>query len=225
MLFLFFKTTFILFSFVSNFYTCFKSKGITSSEMLSFVCSSNFFLSHFISDLFLGCSESLLLPWAFSSCREQGLLSGCGVGASRCSGSSCCRAQVLWHAGFTSCGFRAQLLATCGIFLNQGSNRGPCIASLILNHWTTREAPHLIQKCLLNASIVPSEDTYPVAGILQFLLLKHIHLQSQDYLLLDFVFLMPSQVLDKRQTLSVYSRNSSPFGFLNACSVFKGSPF
>ena len=44
MLFLFFKTTFILFSFVSNFYTCFKSKGITSSEMLSFVCSSNFFL-------------------------------------------------------------------------------------------------------------------------------------------------------------------------------------
>ena len=107
MLFLFFKTTFILFSFVSNFYTCFKSKGITSSETLSFVCSSNFFLSHFISDLFLGCSESLLLPWAFSSCREQGLLSGCGVGASRCSGSSCCRAQVLWHAGFTSCGFRA----------------------------------------------------------------------------------------------------------------------
>ena len=216
MLFLFFKTTFILVSFVSNFYTCFKSKGITSSETLSFVCSSNLFLSHFIIDVFIGCSESLLLPWAFSSCS---------VGVSRRSGSSCCRAQVLWHAGFSSCGFGAQLLATCGIFLHQGSNQGPCIASLILNHWTTREVPHLIQKCLLNASIVPSDDTYPVAGILQFLLLKHIHLQSQDYLLLDFVFLMPSQVLDKRQTLSVYSRNSSPFGFLNGCSVFKGSPF
>ena len=34
---------------------------------------------------------------AFSSCGEQGLLSGCGAPASHRGGFSCCRAQALEH--------------------------------------------------------------------------------------------------------------------------------
>ena len=74
MWFLFFKTTFILFSFLSNFYTCFKSKGITSSETLSFVCACNLFFSHFIIDLFMGCTESLLLPVGFLRLQTAGVV-------------------------------------------------------------------------------------------------------------------------------------------------------
>lgn len=44
--------------------------------------------------------------WAFSSCRESGLVSRCGAQASCCSGLSYCRVQALGHAGFGSCGLR-----------------------------------------------------------------------------------------------------------------------
>ena len=60
-------------------------------------------------------------------------------------GSKACRLQQLWFPGP-----RAQAsvvvarglccLLECGIFLEQGSTRAPCIARWILNHWTTREA-------------------------------------------------------------------------------------
>ena len=43
----------------------------------------------------------------FSSCREQGLLSGCDVQASHCSGFSCCWAWALGPKGFSSCSSRA----------------------------------------------------------------------------------------------------------------------
>ena len=36
---------------------------------------------------------------AFSSCGERGLLSSCGVQASRCGGFSCCRARALGPMG------------------------------------------------------------------------------------------------------------------------------
>ena len=42
----------------------------------------------------------------FSSCGEQGLLSGCYLWASHCSDVSCCRAQALgaWASGVAACG-------------------------------------------------------------------------------------------------------------------------
>ena len=38
----------------------------------------------------------------FSSCGEQGLPSSCGLQASHCSDFSCCKAQALGRAGFSS---------------------------------------------------------------------------------------------------------------------------
>ena len=58
-----------------------------------------------MADLSLHCSGQ-----AFSSCSEWGLLSSCGVRASHCGGLSCCRAQALEHAGFSSWGVQAELL-------------------------------------------------------------------------------------------------------------------
>ena len=42
-----------------------------------------------------GCAGSLLPPRAFSSCCEQGLLTGCSARASQPGGFSCCRAWAL----------------------------------------------------------------------------------------------------------------------------------
>ena len=42
-----------------------------------------------------GCAGFLLLCGLFSSCRQQGLLSSCGVQASHCSGFSLCGAPAL----------------------------------------------------------------------------------------------------------------------------------
>ena len=85
--------------------------------------------------LSLPCCE-----WAFSSCREQGLLSSCGTRAPHCGGCSCCSDRAL--------GLRLFLVrhglscpAACGIFLDQGSNLCPLHWQVVLNHWTTREAP------------------------------------------------------------------------------------
>ena len=47
---------------------------------------------------------------AFSSCREQGLLSSCGAQASHCSGCSCCRARPLVMQVSVSCCMGAQHL-------------------------------------------------------------------------------------------------------------------
>ena len=58
-----------------------------------------------MADLGLHCSGQ-----AFSSCRERGLLSSCGVQASHGHGLSCFRAQALEHAGFSSWGVQAELL-------------------------------------------------------------------------------------------------------------------
>ena len=57
---------------------------------------------------------------AFSSCSEQGLLSGCGVWASHCSGLPCCRAWALGRVGFGNCGTQALLSHACAIFPQSG---------------------------------------------------------------------------------------------------------
>ena len=51
----------------------------------------------------------------FSNCGKRGLFSGCVVGASHCSGLSCCRARALGHVGFSSCGSWASIAAEHGL--------------------------------------------------------------------------------------------------------------
>ena len=56
---------------------------------------------------FLGCAGSLMLRELFSVCREQGLLSSCGVQTSLWSGFSFCWAWALGCVGFSHCRTRA----------------------------------------------------------------------------------------------------------------------
>ena len=53
--------------------------------------------------IFLAALGLRCCAWAFSSCCEEGLLSGCGVQASHCSDFSCCRAQALGCMGSSTC--------------------------------------------------------------------------------------------------------------------------
>ena len=53
---------------------------------------------------------SLVLAWDFSSCVEPGILYSCSVWASYCGGICFCRAQVLGHVGFSSCGKQTESL-------------------------------------------------------------------------------------------------------------------
>ena len=52
--------------------------------------------------LFLAVLGLCCCMWAFSSCRDQGLFSSCGVQTSYCGGFSC-GAWALGHAVFSSC--------------------------------------------------------------------------------------------------------------------------
>ena len=61
----------------------------------------------FIYLLIFSYAGSSLLCRLFSSCREQGPLSSRSVGASHCGGFSCCGAQALGLAGFSSCSSQA----------------------------------------------------------------------------------------------------------------------
>ena len=54
--------------------------------------------------LFLAMPGLHCSVWAFSSCRDRRLLSGCGAPASLCGGFSCCGAWALRHVGFSGCG-------------------------------------------------------------------------------------------------------------------------
>ena len=51
--------------------------------------------SAFSFHFFFVCAKSLLLHWAFPSCRERGLLSSWGAQASHCGSSSGCAALAL----------------------------------------------------------------------------------------------------------------------------------
>ena len=89
-----------------------------------------------------------------SSCSQWGLLSSCRGWVFCCGGFFCCRAWVLEHVGFRSCGTQAQWLqfTDCRVWVQQlrhrslvalchvGSTR---VGRWILYHWATREAPAL----------------------------------------------------------------------------------
>ena len=66
-----------------------------------------FCVSHFVNliyfiYLFLAVLGLCCYMLAFSSCSKEGLLSSCSEQASHPGGFSCCRAQALWQAGFSS---------------------------------------------------------------------------------------------------------------------------
>ena len=81
---------------------------------------------------------------ACSSCSERGLLSSCGVRASRHGAFSCCRAQALRGI--------ASVAVACGLSCfarsmwdlssqSRDQTHVPCTGRRILNHWTTKEVP------------------------------------------------------------------------------------
>ena len=86
--------------------------------------------------------------WAFCSCREPGLLSGCGAQASHCGGFSCeaqalgalasavaaCRAQWLWHVGPVA-------LQRVESSQTRDRTRVPCIGRRSVIHCTTKGSP------------------------------------------------------------------------------------
>ena len=75
------------------------------------VFPSLLFLKNNFIYLFLTVWGSSFLRGLFSSCREQGILSICVAQVSHCGGGfSWCRAWVLGHLGFSSCGTWAHSL-------------------------------------------------------------------------------------------------------------------
>ena len=89
---------------------------------------------------------------AFSGCGKQGLLTSCGAWASHGSSFSCCRAQALGLAGFSSYGVQALDCVCSGVVCTglvalrhvgssgtRDRNSCPLIGKRILNHWTIRE--------------------------------------------------------------------------------------
>ena len=62
---------------------------------------------------------------AFSSCSEQGLLSGCGARASHCTGFSCRRAGAVGVRASGAVVHKLSYPKACGISLDQGLNLCP----------------------------------------------------------------------------------------------------
>ena len=69
--------------------------------LLFLLCVCVFFLIYVF--YFLAVLGFFLLCWLFSSCGEQRLHSNCGAWAASC-GDFSCRAPILEHTGFSSCG-------------------------------------------------------------------------------------------------------------------------
>ena len=92
-----------------------------------------------------GCAGSLLLCVGLVAARGAPL--PCAVRASHCGGFSCCGAQALGHAGFSSCTWAPKCKLSSCAPQHGGSSQTrdragiPYITRWILNHWTTREAP------------------------------------------------------------------------------------
>ena len=88
---------------------------------------------------------------------------------SQSTGSRACRLQQLQLLGSRSQasvvvarGLRC--LSECGIFLEQGSTRVPCIARWILNHWATREAQGWTLSSCRNTDLEPGDPELLLSG-------------------------------------------------------------
>ena len=74
-------------------------------HLFIFGCAGSFYLLLIFLNLFIyfnwrlySCAE------AFSTCREWGLFSSCGAGASHCNSFSCCRPHTLGHMDSVAAG-------------------------------------------------------------------------------------------------------------------------
>ena len=105
---------------------------------------------------------------AFSSCREWGLLSGCGVQASHCNGFSCWGAWAPGHEGFSCRSTQAEQLWHTGLVApwhleSSWARDQTCISCigrqilLPLNHQGT-QPPHNFFKVLYFATFPPGNN-------------------------------------------------------------------
>ena len=111
----------------------FSYKAYLLKEFYLFIYS---FIYSFIYLFIYGCIGSLLLHAGFLQLQRAGAILCCGARASHCGGFPCCRAQALgtrasvvvarglWSTGAVVVAHGLSCSATCGIFLDQGSN--PC---------------------------------------------------------------------------------------------------
>ena len=77
--------------------------------------------------LFLVALILHLGAWAFASCGEQRLPSGCGAWASYCRGFSCCGAQAL---GARASVAAARGLRSCGLWAHDSAVFSSCLIAL-----------------------------------------------------------------------------------------------
>ena len=76
---------------------------------------------------------------SFPSCSEWGLVSNCGVPASRCSGFPCRRAPALCEQASRVWAHGLSCPAAYGSSQTRGKTCVPCLGRRILYHWTTSE--------------------------------------------------------------------------------------
>ena len=94
-----------------------------------------------------------LSGFAFSSCGEQGLLSSCGAQASPCGGFSCCGARVLAVGPSVVYCMGLVALQPVGSSQTRDQTRVPHVGRQILNHWTTRESPDVLNLNQVHLSV------------------------------------------------------------------------
>lgn len=81
-----------------------------------------------------------ILHCLVSGCSEWGLVSSCGAWAARCGGFSYSGAQVLEAQASVVVARGLNCPTACGIFLDQGSKRVPCLGRWSLHHGITRKS-------------------------------------------------------------------------------------
>ena len=106
------------------------------------------FFKNSLVNLFLAALGLHCFAQDFSGWGEQSLPSNCDAWPSHCGGFSCCRAQALWHAGFSSYGAWGSVARQHGESFRTRGTRVPCINRQSVNHWTTKEVQHM---CLLTS--------------------------------------------------------------------------
>ena len=117
---------------------------LTFFNLLNFLLFTCYFL-------YLAALGLCRLAWAFSNCREQGLLLtvvlrhliavACLVTELRLEALGL---QSLQHTGSVAVVHGLSCPMACGIFLDQGSNPCPLHCRQILIHWATREVLFLL---------------------------------------------------------------------------------
>ena len=113
---------FLLLNILILFFLIINMAVVNMFEYKSFLCICFFFkriICLFMTALILDC-----FLWPFCSCREQVLLSSCGVWSSHCGSFSCCGMWALGCDGSVVVAYGLSCSVAYGIFLDQRLN--PC---------------------------------------------------------------------------------------------------